>query len=237
MVCSGDIIMSHIDDLSILEEKIGYKFKDINLLEMALTHSSAANERKINKIENYERIEFLGDAVLELVSSDFLYKENPDMKEGNLTKLRSSMVCEPALAYCARLIEIEKFIRLGKGEENTGGRDRDSIIADVMEAVIGAIYIDGGIAPAHDYIHKFVLSDLEDKILFYDSKTNLQELVQTDPNNEFEYILIGEKGPDHNKEFSVEAKLNGKVIGRGIGRTKKAAEQKAAYEALKFLKK
>jgi len=158
------------------------------------------------------------------------------MNEGMLTKLRSSMVCEPALAYCARLISLESFIRLGKGEELTGGRDRDSIIADVMEALIGAIYLDGGIKPAHDYIHTFILSDLEDKKLFYDSKTSLQELIQTDPNNKFEYVLIDEKGPDHNKEFWVNAKLNGNIIGKGSGKTKKAAEQKAAYEALKYLK-
>ena len=229
--------MSHIADLSILEEKIGYNFKNIMLLEVALTHSSSANERRINKIECYERTEFLGDAVLELVSSDFVYGQNPDMNEGSLTKLRSSMVCEPALAYCARLIGLEQFIRLGKGEENTGGRDRDSIIADVMEAVIGAIYLDGGLEPASTYIHRFILSDLEDKILFYDSKTSLQELVQEDSRNELEYILVEEKGPDHNKEFTISARLNGKVIGQGIGKTKKAAEQKAAYEALKYLKK
>ena len=151
--------MPQVLDIADLESIIKYSFNDKKLLEQALTHSSYANERKINKSEDYERLEFLGDAVLELVSSEFLFHNNPELAEGKLTKLRSSMVCEPALAYCAREIGLEQYIRLGKGEEHTGGRDRDSIISDVMEAVIGAIYLDGGIAPANDYIHRFILSD------------------------------------------------------------------------------
>ncbi|MBQ3517387.1 MAG: ribonuclease III, partial [Lachnospiraceae bacterium] len=157
-----------------LVEKIGYQYKDKTLLEQALTHSSFANEQKINKSMNYERLEFLGDAVLELVSSEFLFRTNPDMPEGQLTRTRASMVCEPALAYCARDLELNKYIRLGKGEEMTGGRYRDSIISDVMEAVIGSLYLDGGFGVAHDFIHRFILSDLENKILFYDAKTVLQ---------------------------------------------------------------
>ena len=229
--------MSEILDISGLEKIIEYSFKNSEFLEQALTHSSYANERKINRINDYERLEFLGDAVLELVSSDFLFHENPLLAEGKLTKLRSSMVCEPALAYCAREIGLEKYIRLGKGEEHTGGRERDSIVSDVMEAVIGAIYLDGGLENAHNFIHRFVLSDLENKTLFYDSKTVLQEIIQADGYDTFEYVLVGEKGPDHAKVFIVDAVLDGKPVGHGEGKNKKAAEQMAAYEAIKRLKK
>ena len=219
-----------------LQGKIGYQFQDETLLQQALTHSSFANEQKINKLNNYERLEFLGDAVLELVSSEFLYNENEDMPEGQLTRLRASMVCEPALAYCARDIELNTYILLGKGEESTGGRKRDSITSDVMEAVIGAIFIDGGIENAKKFIYRFVLSDLEDKILFMDSKTLLQEEIQKKNTSQLRYELVGEEGPDHDKQFSVEAYLDERLIGSGVGRTKKAAEQQAAYEALKKLK-
>ena len=164
--------------LQVLEERIGYRFQNIALLKQALTHSSFTNEQKINKQKHYERLEFLGDAVLEMVSSEFLFKAHPQMPEGELTKLRASMVCEPSLAFCARDLELGKFILLGKGEESTGGRKRESITSDVMEAVIGAIFLDGGIECAKAFINRFILSDLEDKQLFYDSKTNLQELVQ-----------------------------------------------------------
>lgn len=219
-----------------LQERIGYHFKDIKLLKQALTHSSFANEQKINKLKNYERLEFLGDAVLELVSSEFLFKENPEMPEGQLTKLRASMVCEPALAYCARDIELGSYMLLGKGEEATGGRKRDSITSDVMEAVIGAIFLDGGIDEAKEYIYRFILSDLENKILFFDSKTILQEEIQKRNDAQLRYELTGESGPDHDKEFHVEAYLNNALIGTGVGRTKKAAEQQAAYEALLKMK-
>lgn len=159
--------------------------------------------------------------MLELISSDFLFHENPQMPEGKLTKLRSSMVCEPALAYCARDIELGRYMLLGKGEEATGGRNRDSITSDVMEAVIGALYLDGGFDAAHDFIHRFILSDLENKILFYDSKTVLQEILQAEGDGEFSYELKGEEGPDHNKSFWVDAVRNGEVIGSGHGRTKR----------------
>ena len=149
-----------------LQEKIGYQFQEEALLKQALTHSSFANEQKINKLKNYERLEFLGDAVLELISSEFLYNENVDMPEGQLTRMRASMVCEPALAYCARDISLNSYILLGKGEEATGGRTRDSIISDVMEAVIGAIFLDGGIENAKKFIYRLLLSVLENKILF-----------------------------------------------------------------------
>ena len=219
-----------------LQSKIGYSFQNRDLLKQALTHSSFANEQKINKLKNYERLEFLGDAVLELVSSEFLFKENPQMPEGQLTKLRASMVCEPALAYCAKDIDLGSYMLLGKGEETTGGRYRSSITSDVMEAIIGAIFLDGGIEEAKKYIYRFILSDLENKILFLDSKTILQEEIQKKKDAQLRYELVSENGPDHNKEFAVEAYLNDVLIGSGSGRTKKAAEQQAAYEALLKMK-
>ena len=219
-----------------LQSKIGYSFNNCDLLKQALTHSSFANEQKINKLKNYERLEFLGDAVLELVSSEFLFKENPQMPEGQLTKLRASMVCEPALAYCAKDIDLGSYMLLGKGEETTGGRYRSSITSDVMEAIIGAIFLDGGIEEAKKYIYRFILSDLENKILFLDSKTILQEEIQKKKDAQLRYELVSENGPDNNKEFAVEAYLNDVLIGSGSGRTKKAAEQQAAYEALLKMK-
>ena len=215
-----------------LQDKIGYRFQNTELLKQALTHSSFANEQKINKLKDYERLEFLGDAVLELVSSEFLFRENPQMPEGQLTKLRASMVCEPALAYCAKDIDLGSYILLGRGEEYTGGRYRSSITSDVMEAIIGAIFLDGGIENAKKHIYRFILSDLENKILFLDSKTILQEEIQKKKDAQLRYELIGESGPDHNKQFTVDAYLNDVLIGSGTGRTKKAAEQQAAYEAL-----
>ena len=219
-----------------LQDKIGYRFQNTELLKQALTHSSFANEQKINKLKDYERLEFLGDAVLELVSSEFLFRENPQMPEGQLTKLRASMVCEPALAYCAKDIDLGSYILLGRGEEYTGGRYRSSITSDVMEAIIGAIFLDGGIENAKKHIYRFILSDLENKILFLDSKTILQEEIQKKKDAQLRYELIGESGPDHNKQFTVDAYLNDVLIGSGIGRTKKAAEQQAAYEALLKMK-
>ncbi len=223
--------------LELLEERIGYRFQNIALLKQAITHSSFTNEQKINKLKDYERLEFLGDAVLELVSSEFLFHEHEKVQEGELTKMRASMVCEPSLAFCARDLELGEFLLLGKGEENTGGRKRDSITSDAMEAVIGAIYLDGGMEHAKNFVYKFVLSDLEDKQLFYDSKTNLQELIQGKLKKEFRYVLLEESGPEHDKAFSVEVRMEDEVIGTGTGRTKKNAEQQAAYEALLLLKK
>ncbi len=215
-----------------LEQKIGYCFKDKLLLKQALTHSSYANELRINKCADYERLEFLGDAVLELVSSDHIFRENPDMSEGKMTKYRSSIVCEPALAYCAREIGLDQYVLLGKGEETTGGRTRDSIISDVMEAVIGAIYLDSGMEEAKAYILRFVLSDLEHKQLFYDAKTILQEEVQKENKGMLHYRLVSEEGPEHDKTFAVEAMVGDVKVGFGTGHSKKAAEQNAAYEAL-----
>ena len=215
-----------------LQEKMGYFYQDEDLLKQALTHSSFANEQKINKLRDYERLEFLGDAVLELVTSEFLYMKNENLLEGELTRMRASMVCEPALAYCARDIGLGNYVMLGKGEEATGGRKRDSITSDVLEAVIGSIYLDGGLESAKKFIYQFVMSDLEHKILFLDSKTLLQEEVQKQNNAQLHYELVGEHGPDHNKEFFVNVYLNNALIGSGSGKTKKSAEQQAAYNAL-----
>jgi len=222
--------------LSILEERIGYHFRDESLLKQAITHSSFTNEQKINKARHYERLEFLGDAVLELVSSEFLFRENPNLPEGQLTKMRASMVCEPALAFCAKDLELGKFMRLGKGEESSGGRNRDSITSDAMEALIGAIYLDGGMDEAKRFINRFILSDMENKVLFYDSKSNLQELIQGSLKKEFHYEVLQESGPEHDKTFVVEVLMDHISIGKGTGRTKKAAEQQAAYEALLLLR-
>lgn len=220
-----------------LEKRINYSFKNKELLSQAMTHSSFANEQKINKMEDYERLEFLGDAVLELIASEFVYLKNPEDAEGVLTKRRSSMVCEPSLAYCAKELELGKFLLLGKGENSTGGRNRDSLIADAMESLIGAIYLDGGFASAKEFIDKFIFSDLDEKRLFYDSKTILQEMVQGNDQGRVHYELIGEEGPDHNKTFVTAVFINGVDTALGEGRTKKAAEQQAAYEAIQIIRK
>lgn len=220
-----------------LEKKIGYKFENFDLLVNAMTHSSYANEHHISYTGNNERLEFLGDAVLEVTSSEFLFHKYPDLPEGKLTKKRASMVCEPTLALCAREIPLGDYLLLGKGEEATGGRKRDSIVSDAMEALIGAIYLDGGFANAKEFINRFVLNDIENKQLFYDSKTTLQEIVQGQFEEDVRYVLVKEEGPDHNKSFYVEAILGEKVLGQGCGHTKKAAEQQAAYCAIKKLKR
>ncbi len=220
---------TNIDDLL---NSIGYSFKDEKLLVTALTHKSyTVNITETGDVNN-ERMEYLGDAVLELVTSDFLYKNYKNMSEGEMTKLRASLVCEPALAIDAREINLQEFIYLGKGEENTGGRNRDSIISDAFEAVIGAIYLDGGMDAAAKFINTFVLNDIEQKQTFYDSKTVLQERVDATNLGEIQYQIIGESGPDHNKVFDAVVKLNGEIIGEGTGHTKKQAEQQAAIEAI-----
>ena len=208
-----------------LEQKIGYRFRNFSFLEQAMMHSSYTNEHRMEKYRCNERLEFLGDAVLELISSEFLFRQSPKVPEGELTKTRASMVCEQSLAMCARDIDLGSYLLLGKGEEVTGGRFRDSVTSDALEA------------NAKEFIHRFVLTDQEDKKLFYDSKTILQEIVQAEKLGEIEYHLIGEEGPDHNKSFSVELTIRGRSYGKGKGRTKKAAEQQAAYEAIHVLKK
>ena len=220
-----------------LQNKIGYQFKNQEFLVSALMHSSYTNEKRLPKYKCNERSEFLGDAVLELVSSEFLFDANEKMPEGELTKLRASMVCEPSLAFCAREIGLGDYLLLGKGEEFTGGRNRDSVTSDALEALIGAIYLDGGFANAKEFILRFVLNDLEHKKLFYDSKTILQELVQGNFTENLSYHLIKEEGPDHNKIFFVEVYIGNVCYGKGKGRTKKAAEQDAAYHAILELHK
>ena len=215
-----------------LEEKIGYCFQDQELLKHALRHSSYVNEKHMKKHECNERLEFLGDAVLEVVSSEFLFFEHQTMPEGELTKKRASMVCEPALAFCARDIDLGEYLLLGKGEEATGGRKRDSVTSDAMEALIGAIYLDGGFVSAKEFIHRFILNDLENKKLFFDSKTILQEIVQGSSDEHVSYELIREEGPDHNKTFCTAVRIGGRTYGEGEGRTKKASEQQAAYQAI-----
>lgn len=220
-----------------LQEIIGYQFQRPGLLAHALTHSSYANERHWDKTRCNERLEFLGDAVLELVSSNFLYHQFPDMPEGEMTKLRASLVCEPTLAYCAEEIPLGDYLYLGKGEDQTGGRKRPSVVSDAMEAVIGAIFLDGGLANAKEFICRFVLNDIEHKKLFYDSKTILQEIVQANFQDPIEYQLLGEEGPDHDKSFQVVVYIGDKKFGQGKGRAKKAAEQEAAYQTILMLHK
>ena len=225
------------DRLHELENRIQYKFKDFSLLKRAMMHSSYTNEKHLEKYECNERLEFLGDAVLELISSEFLFLESPKVSEGQLTKTRASMVCEPALAFCARDIELGSYLLLGRGEEATGGRLRDSVTSDAMEALIGAIYLDGGFTNAKEFIHRFILTDLENKKLFFDSKTILQEIVQAKMKGNIAYKLVKEEGPDHNKSFYIDVLIGEKTYGTGKGRTKKAAEQEAAYKAILLLKK
>ncbi len=213
------------------EKRIGYQFANPDLLVTALTHSSYSNEKRLRKYECNERLEFLGDAVLELVSSERIFLDNPKNPEGDLTRIRASYVCEPTLALCARGIHLGDYILLGKGEDMTGGRERDSILSDAMEATIGAVYLDGGFAMAKEYVERFVLKDIEKKKLFYDSKTYLQEIVQRE-HTDLNYILLKEEGPDHNKSFEVGVCIDGSQIASARGRTKKKAEQAAAYEAI-----
>ncbi len=224
-------------DLKELEKLIGYQFRDRELLENAMCHSSYANEIRVRKLKDNERLEFLGDAVLELASSEFLFQHYEDLPEGDMTKLRASIVCEPTLAQCAADIELGSFLRLGKGEEMTGGRNRDSIVSDAMEALIGAIFLDGGFANAKEFVGKFILNDVENKKLFYDSKTILQEIAQSSFKGEqISYRLLREEGPDHNKIFVMQLYIGEKGFETGSGRTKKSAEQEAAYRTIITLK-
>lgn len=219
-----------------LEDRIHYHFKNRNLLKQAVSHSSYSNEKRMSKLANNERLEFLGDAVLEVISSEFIFLNNKQMNEGEMTKLRASLVCEPSLAFCAREIELGQYLLLGKGEMNTGGRERDSILSDALESIIGAIYLDGGFTNAKEFVEGLILSDIENKKLFYDSKTILQEIVQSDYKEPLHYELTGEEGPDHDKTFTVSVFIGDLEVGAGSGRTKKAAEHEAAYQAILMLK-
>ncbi len=214
------------------QKVIGYEFHQAGLLQQALTHSSYANEKRMKKHSDNERLEFLGDAVLEIISSEYLYHHFPDMTEGELTKMRASLVCEPTLAYCTKQLQLGEYLQLGRGEDHTGGRKRSSILSDALEAVIGAIYLDGGFANAKEFVLKFILTDIAHKQLFYDSKTILQETVQGQNLGAMNYKLTGESGPDHDKVFQVELWIGDQKMSTGAGHTKKAAEQEAAYQAL-----
>ena len=220
-------------EIAELEKVIEYSFKNKQLLQNALTHSSYANENRENGVRSYERLEFLGDSILGFVTAEFLYRTRPNA-EGELTRMRASLVCEQSLARVAGNLGLSEFLRLGKGEESSAGRKRRSLIADTVEAIICAVYLDGGIVPASKFIHKFVLSDeqVAEAEKGGDYKTELQEYVQRDKGSELSYSLIGESGPDHEKVFESEAVINGTAVGRGNGRSKKEAEQAAARDAL-----
>lgn len=219
-----------------LMEKIGYKFKNEALLENALSHSSYANEKRT---QSNERLEFLGDSVLSLVTAEYLFGHYSHIPEGELTKLRASLVCEQALYSFAKSIELGEHLLLGKGEKLTGGDKRPSILADAFEAVIAAVYLDGGYEAAKKHILSFIVPEIEQKrpAKFEDYKTLLQEIIQQNPDEMVEYRVTNESGPDHNKTFTVEVTLNHNVIGVGVGKSKKDAEQKAASEALKLMGK
>ncbi len=218
-----------------LETAIGYQFKNISILQNALAHSSYANERWHDSLKSNERLEFLGDSILGMVVAEYLYSHFPNNLEGDLTRMRADVVCERALAKVARKIELGKHLLLGNGEEQGGGRSRDSILSDAMEAVIAACYLDGGMEVAKDLIHRFILQQEPVKQANRDYKTALQELVQQKKNQVLSYELVGQSGPDHNKSFAVELSLNGQVVGRGEGTSKKRAEQDAARNALEML--
>lgn len=222
--------------LNELEKKIGYRFRDFSYLEHAMSHSSYCNEQKMNRLNNNERLEFLGDAVLELVTSEYLYMNYPKMPEGEATRKRASMVCEQTLALCAKEINLGNYLFLGKGEELTGGRERASVTSDALEALIGAIYLDGGFTSAKEFVEKFVLNGIEEKQLFFDSKTIFQEMMQSITTEPIHYKMVGEEGPDHCKTFTIELFVGEQSAGIGSGKSKKAAEQAAAYDAIKKIK-
>ena len=228
--------MNITDGYMELQNRIGYDFNNSAYLQTALSHSSYINELKLNRHDDYERCEFLGDAVLELAVSEFLYLTHKQMQEGEMTKLRASLVCEPTLAYCAREgFDLGKYVLLGKGEDASGGRGRDSIISDVFEAIIGAIYLDGGFDKAKEFIYRFVLTDYEHKIGFRDSKTTLQEYAQ-DHGLKLEYELVEELGPEHDRDYVMRATLGDDISETGTAKSKKAAQQKAAYAILNRIK-
>ncbi len=219
-----------------LEVSLGYNFNNIVLLRNALTHSSYANERWRDGLASNERLEFLGDSVLGMVTAEHLYRTYPDRPEGELSKIRADLVCETALAKVANRLNLGDYLLLGHGEEQGGGRNRNSILADAVEAVLAATYLDGGFSAAADMIHRLILTDVPvERPRNTDYKTQFQELVQQKKNQVIQYRLAGESGPDHAKEFSVEVLLNGEVVGVGLGSSKKRAEQDAARTALESM--
>lgn len=223
------------DDLQALMERMGYTFRDPSLLENALTHSSYANERRDGTRSN-ERLEFLGDAVLGVIAATYLYTHE-DSDEGSLSKLRATIVCEKALSSYSQSLHVGECLRLGKGERASGGSTRDSILEDAFEAIVAAVFLDGGMVAARRFALPFLERELHSRRQkkFKDYKTALQEIVQQTPEAHVEYVLVGESGPDHNKKFTAEVRLHSNVIGRGAGRSKKEAEQQAAREALQLM--
>ncbi|WP_081777273.1 ribonuclease III [Ruminococcus sp. FC2018] len=228
--------MNENETIKEFQEKIGYKFKNEKLIIEALSHSSYANECKKQR-KNNERLEFLGDSVLSVIVSDYIFEHFKHLPEGELTKLRASLVCEQALFDFSKKIDLGEYIFLGKGEEITGGRERPSIVSDAFEAVIAAIYLDGGLDVATKYVLSFIPEDIKPHsvVSFVDYKTALQEIIQKNPEEKVEYVLTDESGPDHDKKFTVNVMLNSNVIGTGIGKSKKSAEQNAAKEALSLM--
>jgi ribonuclease-3 len=222
-------------DYDKLEKNIGYSFKDRSIIITSLTHTSFANEMKINKRECYERNEYLGDAILEFIVSEYLFKNYSGYTEGKLTKLRASLVCEFTLSQVSRSLGFGDYVYLSRGEEQTGGRNRDSILCDLFESVLGAIYLDGGLEPAKSFVYNHLLQDIETKSLFYDAKSTLQEILQKEGKS-LTYKLVDTTGPDHNRIFVVEALIDGKPVAKSRGSSKKNAEQTAAYNALMKLK-
>ena len=221
-----------------LEAAIGYRFQNITLLQNALAHSSYANEQWHDSLKSNERLEFLGDSILGMVVAEYLYRNFPDRPEGDLTRMRADMVCEKSLAHIAEQLGLGQYLLLGNGEEQGGGRKRPSILADATESVIAACFLDGGMAAAEGFIKKFVLTNVPvTSLKNADFKTTLQELVQQKKNQQLTYRLIGESGPDHDKSFFVEVELNGTVVGKGTGSSKKRAEQDAARVAIETLQK
>ena len=219
-----------------LETAIGYRFRNISLLQNALTHSSYANERWHNSLLSNERLEFLGDSVLGMLVAEYLYRNFPDRPEGELTRMRADMVCETTLAAAANRIGLGDHLLLGHGEEQGGGRSRDSILADAVESVIAACFLDGGLDAALNFVRQFILVEVPvNKLHNVDYKTQLQELVQQKKNQVLSYVLVGQSGPDHDKQFDVEVSLNGAIVGYGRGSSKKRAEQDAARAAIKKL--
>ena len=218
-----------------LEKKLQYRFRDSRLLQRALCHSSYANEHRGSHLDSNERLEFLGDSVLGFVTAEYLFARHPDMPEGDLTRLRASLVCEQSLYEAARRLDLGRYLRLGRGEETGGGRQRPSILADATEAVFAAVYLDGGLDAAAALIRRCLLEGGETTDHLQDYKTSLQELVQRKPDQVLTYRMLGESGPDHAKTFTAEVLVNDTPLGRGSGRSKKEAEQSAARAALDVL--
>lgn len=229
------IISENMSKLKELEKETGYTFKDPGNLVLALTHSSYANEKKAAGLKSNERLEFLGDSVLNIVTSDYIYRNYPELHEGEMTRTRAAVVCEASLMRCAERIRLGEYLFLGKGEENTGGRTRSSILSDAFEALIGAIYIDGGISAARRFILRYmedIYQDIDRQNEFRDYKTLFQEIIQKQSDQKIHYRILDESGPDHDKTFTAQVLVGNEPYGEGKGRSKKEAEQNAAKDAI-----